>query len=50
MYSEFELETNTYTSKMLIAPNAIDCKENLLLLGDFFNPNPIKIIKIGTNR
>lgn len=50
MYSEFELDANKYTNKMLITPNAIDCKENVLLLGVFFNPNPIKIIKKGTNR
>ena len=38
------------TNKILIAPNTNDCKENVLLLGDFFNPNPIKIIKTGTNK
>jgi hypothetical protein len=50
MYSEFEFETNMYTNKTVIAPNTIDCKENVLLLDDFFNPNPIKIIKTGTNK
>ena len=49
MYSEFELETNMNTNKILIAPQTIDYKENVLLC-DFFNPNPIKIIKKGTNR
>ena len=27
MYSEFELETNMNTNKILIAPQTIDCKE-----------------------
>ena len=50
MYSEAEFVTNIDTRKILTAPNAIDCKENGLLLGDLFNPNPINIIKTGINK